>query len=407
MTEIIEAVSKLGALATVVAYCNDKVTESDNITKELTQLATDLEEWSVYNGNVKNTTAGGYVEASTSYFALAPASIIRKWEESAEMDEDTAESMETILDSNDGIFEDCNRYQEKVQEDLKMIGSSYFAQVKGRKNIAAYGEEPKVYPVYDITYPAPNFATTKDIMIEATNGVTHQKSRPLRRHETLAAIGHQERIHEWTGHRRWNQTYKRLGHTTPRHTWERIVTALHSFEIEHMEEEAGRTQDGQTPAETATATPTATPTEGDRHEGRDRHEGQRTMVTRVINRWMTLPEPTKEDWKNAIDTDHNLRRIKQALTTGTTVAKASLHEKRYYKEWQDDKLELEDGTIYQYEEPKATKIRQLRRRVVLTRLRNLIMTAYHTTPIAGHTGYYKTYWRIAARFFWPGKSRDV
>jgi hypothetical protein len=279
MTEIIKAGSKLGALATVVAYCNDKVTKTDDITKELTQLATDLE-WSVYNGNMKNTTIGGYVEANTSYFALAPNSIIKKWKASAEMDEDTAESMETILYSNDGIFEDCNRYQEKVQEELKMMGSSYFAQVKGRINIAAYGEEPKVYPFYDITYPAPNLATTKDIMIEATNGVTHQKSRPLRRHETrLAAIGHQERMHEWTGHRHWKQTYERLGHTTPRHTWEHIVTALHSFETAHMEEEAGRIQDSHNPAETATATPT----EGDRHKGR------RTMVTRVINRWTTLP----------------------------------------------------------------------------------------------------------------------
>ena len=74
----------------------------------------------------------------------------------------------------------------------------------------------------------------------------------------------------------------------------------------------------------------------------------------------------KEDWTDATDTDHDLLRIKQALTTGTTLAKASLHEKRYYKEWQEDKLELDDGIIYQYEEPKATKIRQLRRRVVPT-----------------------------------------
>jgi hypothetical protein len=63
--------------------------------------------------------------------------------------------------------------------------------------------------------------------------------------------------------------------------------------------------------------------------------------------------------------------------------------------------------IYQYEEPKATKIRQLRRRVVPKRMRDTIITAYHATPLAGHTGYYKTYWRIAARFYWPRMSKDV
>jgi hypothetical protein len=47
--------------------------------------------------------------------------------------------METILDVNDGIFEDCNRYQVKVVEELKQLGDSYFAQVKGRINIAPYG----------------------------------------------------------------------------------------------------------------------------------------------------------------------------------------------------------------------------------------------------------------------------
>jgi hypothetical protein len=36
------------------------------------------------------------------------------------------------------------------------------------------------------------------------------------------------------------------------------------------------------------------------------------------------------------------------------------------------------------------------------------MTAYHAKPLAaGHTGYYKTFCRIAARFFWLGMSKDI
>jgi hypothetical protein len=177
----------------------------------------------------------------------------------------------------------------------------------------------------------PNLVTTADIMIEATNGVTHQKSRPLRRHETLTAIGHIKRIHEWTGHTEWPDTYDRLRTTTPQHKWERILTTLHSLEM--TKQEAGNTE---------------------------KTEEKRTMVARVINRWTTLPEPTKEDWVSATETDHDFKRITTTLSTGTPLLKASLHEKKYYDEWTKDKLELEDGIVYQYEEPKATKIRQLR-----------------------------------------------
>jgi hypothetical protein len=132
------------------------------------------------------------------------------------MEADPPEAMEEILDINDGVFEDCNRYQTKVKEDLKQVGNCYFAQVKGRINIAPYEEEEEVHTVYDITYPVPNLATHNQIMIEATNGVTHQKSRPLRRHELLTALGHETHTHDWTGHDDWTATYNRMRRTTPR-----------------------------------------------------------------------------------------------------------------------------------------------------------------------------------------------
>jgi Integrase zinc binding domain len=36
-----------------------------------------------------------------------------------------------------------------------------------------------------------------------------------------------------------------------------------------------------------------------------------------------------------------------------------------------------------------------------------IYTAYHATPLVGHVGFYKTYWRIAARNYWPSVYADV
>jgi Integrase zinc binding domain len=82
--------------------------------------------------------------------------------------------------------------------------------------------------------------------------------------------------------------------------------------------------------------------------------------------------------------------------------------KSYFKQWTDGKLEVENGILYQWEEPaRATKIRQLQRRVVPKGLRRHIIVAYHATPLAGHVGIYKTYWRIVTRYWWPSLLRDI
>jgi ribosomal protein L21E len=79
----------------------------------------------------------------------------------------------------------------------------------------------------------------------------------------------------------------------------------------------------------------------------------------------------------------------------------------YHAAWEKGQLEHEDGLIYHTGEPKLTQVRQLRRRVVPKSLRQIIITAYHATPLAGHSGIYRTYWRIAARYWWPRMYLDV
>ena len=332
MHDIVQLTQKLGATAIIIAYCNTANREELTHAEELQNLAKTIE-WTIYKGQLKKTKADGYVEANTHYFILSRKDITDAWKTSKAMDDDEPDAMEAILDINDGIFEDCNRYQVNVDNERKQPGNNYYAQIKGRINIAPYDEEDRIHAVYHIHYPIPNLAMSDDIMVEATNGVTHQKSRPLRKHETLTALGHTGKVHEWTGHENWQVTYERLQTVTPRHTWERIIATLHALEME------------TTTNETTEAIP----------------EQTRTMVARIINRWTTLPEPTTEDWKNATATDHDLRRVKTTLETGMPLLKAGLHEKRYNLEWTKDKLELDNRIIYQYEEPKATKIRQLRR----------------------------------------------
>ena len=68
---------------------------------------------------------------------------------------------------------------------------------------------------------------------------------------------------------------------------------------------------------------------------------------------------------------------------------------------------FEDGLLLQLEHPKGVRIRQLKRRVVPKGMRQLIYTAYHASPMAGHVGFFKTYWRIAAQHYWPTMYDDI
>jgi hypothetical protein len=137
-------------------------------------------------------------------------------------------------------------------------------------------------------------------------------------------------------------------------------------------------------------------------DGNQRTARHGQVLSRVINRWTTIPMPSEKDWRDATKEDSDTNYIYEMLDNGNRLNYGRLENKRYYKEWTEGKLEVEAGILYQWEEPKATKIRQLRRKVVPTKLRQTIFVTFHATPMAGHVGLYKTYWRIVARFWWPG-----
>jgi hypothetical protein len=378
--QLLHHAKRTNTRAIIVAWTNSKIAGAD-VTR--VQTAAKQAKWGTYVRQIQNTKAGGHIEANTTFMIIASDGIIQHLEACRQTDDDDPSPMEDILEVNDGIFRDCNKYQSAMSDELKQQGTRYYAQIKGRININPQGAKDGNRNVYDITYPLPTLQHRTEIMIEATNGVTHQKTRPLRRRELFRAIGVPATDIMGEEHT-WQRVYQRLRHTTPRQTWERILATLWATELatqeEHPFEEAAQ-QSGIT------------------RGNNDGAEEATTMVARVINRWTTLPEPTKEQWQDTTETDHDLKRIKTALETNQPLEKAPLHDKKYFDDWTKGKLELEDSVIYQYEEPKATQIRQLRRRVVPKRLRNVIITAYHATPLAGHTGVFKTYWRIAARYY--------
>ena len=127
----------------------------------------------------------------------------------------------------------------------------------------------------------------------------------------------------------------------------------------------------------------------------------------TIDRWTTIPLPTHRKWADETAKDNDLALLCEALTLGTTAQRHRFTEKRYHNAWDRGQLELEDGVLYHTEEPRLTDVRQLRRRVTPPTLRHIVITAYHATPLAGHSGIYRTYWRVAARYWWPNMYSDV
>ena len=127
----------------------------------------------------------------------------------------------------------------------------------------------------------------------------------------------------------------------------------------------------------------------------------------MIDRWTTIPLPTHKQWADTTEHDHDLSLVLVALCSNQNLERHRLSNKKYFEAWDKGHLEAEDGIIYHLCEPRFTQIRQLRRRVVPPAIRQIVITAYHATPLAGHSDNYRTYWRIAARYWWPRMYLDV
>ena len=117
--------------------------------------------------------------------------------------------------------------------------------------------------------------------------------------------------------------------------------------------------------------------------------------------------PTQQRWVEATENDRDLRLVLEAIKEEQPLERHRLTNKKFFEAWEKGLIEQEHGILYHYGEPKLTQIRQLQRRVVPKTLRQIIITGHHATPLAGHAGIYRTYWRIAARYWWPGMHSEV
>jgi len=127
-------------------------------------------------------------------------------------------------------------------------------------------------------------------------------------------------------------------------------------------------------------------------EGTDAGPPSIAFSTVAIDPALVLPLPTLEQWREATSRDPDLRHILDAAKlSGPALQKASLSNKGYFKAWTNGQLEVENGLIYHYKEPFKAQHRQLQTRVVPPSLRRTVVTACHSSPMAGHSGIKRTH----------------
>ena len=123
----------------------------------------------------------------------------------------------------------------------------------------------------------------------------------------------------------------------------------------------------------------------------------------------TLPLPTTAQWKALSASDQDIALLLKAIPSrmDPTNAKTKLIDRGYWRPWKQDKLDVEDGLLYHYEEPKRARLKHIRQCVVPKSLRKLVCTSCHASPMAGHSDLSKTYYRIVVRFWWPKLHKDI
>ena len=330
------------------------------------------------------------------------------------------------MDLSDGIITDCFSFFTAIDQDSKPSGSG--ANIKAKLKVRD-GNEKKEICIFDITRVGLALISkwycfgSHAFAVGATDGITTQKARQIRPHKLLKANGFKEaQIKELTRQEtEWKQTFDRLKEVALVQSWEPLIAVLYSAEVEEVTADTERLYCQQINPEEddyprrhftdskvcfAVAETEELLTERTDHYGNNARVF--TLTGKVINRWTTLPLPTTDTWIKAIKQEPDLKLIKSALQNKTIPLKTLFTNKKYHNELTSQRLCLENGMIYQLEEqPMATRIRQLQRKVVPSTLQPTILAAYHATSLAGHTGVYKTYWHIAARFWWPEMSRDI
>lgn len=71
-----------------------------------------------------------------------------------------------------------------------------------------------------------------------------------------------------------------------------------------------------------------------------------SMPIRVLDAPIMLPLATTLDWQAHTANDHNLQLLTVSLQQAQILHKDELMEQKFWEEWQNNRLELQDGILY-------------------------------------------------------------
>jgi hypothetical protein len=255
-------------------------------------------------------------------------------------------------------------------------------------SVQAHGESDHV-PMYNIDFPAPKLGNPRNRFCKCEFGIAVNDEiygpafRGIRPHELLQLHGFSnEDARQLLLHEDYEDVMERLLTTVPRQSMQAITAALFL-----AEQKTGRSVNTDV----------------------DETNVLRVLSAFEINQTMTIPLPTSAQWKSSTAEDPELAVLIPILSLPREEQTLNRHTigAQYHEAWADDRLELENGIIYYYERPKRARMKQIRSKVVPKTLRRTIINACHSSPMSGHTGIHKTYYRVITRYWWPRVNSDV
>ena len=132
------------------------------------------------------------------------------------------------------------------------------------------------------------------------------------------------------------------------------------------------------------------------------------MLAHEFQQTTTIPLPTTAQWQDSTANDWDLNKLAHAIKDGRELQRDEIENATLYKLWSQQKVRRGTRHLVPHGERRHTESKaHLRTRIPPPKLRQAIFSALHVAPMAGHTGYQKTFWKIAARYYWPNMATDI
>ena len=359
-----------------------------DVTQRIRRLRHPIPDWSYQSLILRNTQHGGAIETDHRVLCLLPSATAAEF---IFRDSTTAggEAMNPWLDHDDGRPWDELDLRDMIvsNPDPTRCACETVHSHSVRKLIKHRGDAnpPFGHPVFSPEKPAPSIATraTHEEFFDAPFAVWFEPDscRSVRTHEVWRLLGLSDQHTQAMLSADEADALERARVVPGKAGLEALFFALRLAEANA----AAKTPPSSNVEQ---ATPLAFPAV-------------------VLDPATTLPLPTEDQWRQATAQDADLQLVIAALQPQGHLNRADLVEKGYHTAWKAGQLELDNGILYHYDEPHRARLRLLRTRVVPPSLRRAVVSACHVSPMAGHSGARRTFWRLFTRFWWPSLSRDT